>query len=141
MLRKLFMGAVMVAGVLAMALPASADAPARTAKFAKSHGAAGIVKMENVGGKWNGVGEFTGLSEGDYALFVAQKVKGGSAEGTLCSFHVKANQVSPATCHGTSNSNLMGDAWLKGSNNVAELDLLTNNTGVPVFRHDAVFRK
>lgn len=141
MLKKLLMGAFIGAGVLTMALPAGADAPARTAKFAKSHGAAGIVMMDNVGGQWKGTAEFTGLPAGNYAVFVTQKITGGAATGTLCSFHVATNQTRPARCHGTSDSSLLGDTWQPRSNNVAELDLLANNTGVPVFKHDAVFRK
>jgi len=35
----------------------------------------------------------------------------------------------------------MGNDWLKGSNNLAELDLLGDNTGTPVFAHDAIFRR
>jgi hypothetical protein len=140
MLRKVLVGAAVGAGLVTMALPAVADAPARTATF-KAQGAAGIVKMENVHGQWKGTAEFTGLQAGDYSLFVTQKTKGGSATGTLCSFHVAAKQKVPAKCHGTSTSAMLGNTWLKGSNNVAELDLLAKNTGVPVFKHDAVFRK
>ncbi len=124
-----------------MALPASADAPARMAKFSKAHGAAGVVVMHNVNGHWLGSAEFTGLPQGNYDVLVRQAVKGGGAEGVLCSFRVGAHQVVPAKCHGTSDSPLMGNDWLKGNHNTAELDSLTNSTGVPVFKHDAVFRK
>jgi hypothetical protein len=144
MLKKLTTGFVVVAGTLAMALPAHASAvpgAARTAKFHKSHGAAGSVTMSNVNGQWKGSAQFTGLAPGSYDVFVTQQVTGGSATGLLCSFKVRARQTKPATCNGTSDSALMGNDWLKGSNNLAELDLLGDNTGTPVFAHDAIFRR
>ena len=66
MLKKLISGVVMVAGVIAMAMPAHAAPVVRHADF----GSNGSVRIAYVNHRWEGRAKIFGLSNGTYEVFM-----------------------------------------------------------------------
>ena len=134
-MQKMLCGALVVGGVLALALPAEAAPAVRTAKFAHHAGSA-TLGFDGARHVWRGsVSVEPGvLAPGDYVYSVLlEKVKtpNGIAPGigdAICHFRVKPNQKKPAGCRGVSDGLTADGAW--GRKNFADVNFA--NGGSPL---------
>ena len=134
-MRKLVCLAAIAAGVVAMAVPAGAAAPAKTLNTTFAGGGATLTLHPN--STWSRV-SVAGLEPGDYqysvGLFADTNHDGtpdGGYTGTICRFHVNNGRTAPASCQKS------GPSILRNFSGTPDIimgfvDKLGNNTGVTV---------
>ncbi|HTL85755.1 MAG TPA: hypothetical protein VL856_11260 [Acidimicrobiia bacterium] len=140
MLKKLISGVVMVAGVIAMAMPAHALPVVRHADF----GSNGSVRVAYVNHRWMGRANILGLSNGTYEVYMnswLDENHDGTPDGgvsrEICKLKVTTWKHA-ARCKGGFKDLLdeVRGPGVLGDINTVDIERLENDTGVTVLSAD-----